>query len=424
MYLKDFSTKHNGSHGFNLSLFKCHKEKHDNITEAASLHKRAVPECTLTELVLKMICFKAVGFCSGALIGGILSDIHGRRITCLSLSIIWNFCTWSLTMSPMEYMVEMFYIVTVMCCSAINVVTFVNFAEITSRKTRILSIFSISSYTIGDHFFHNLSRKITTWKYLQSFVASTMSIMIFACWYIPESPRWLLNKNKRKAAYEQLNDVSGLRYNINTPPHHEDPNLKKTFVPCEMFLFLYQRVLKDFVIFNLLVSISSLTYTSGKLKAILHYVHTDELEFLTTVAEGIGFLFFIPVYMFLGNRFGLFFVYMLLAIEVLLALLTYDFLQALYFNVFGMALGITTLSLIWFYILDVFPTFLRGTAVGCAFSIYGVATAGGVFLVNQVEKYKEFNYYLTIFVAALLGLSVLALPNTANKELPNFKLNR
>lgn len=100
---------------------------------------------------------------------------------------------------------------------------------------------------------------------MQSFVASTMSIMIFACWYIPESPRWLLNKNKRKAAYEQLNDVSGLRYNINTPPHHEDPNLKKTFVPCEMFLFLYQRVLKDFVIFNLLVSISSLTYTSGSL---------------------------------------------------------------------------------------------------------------------------------------------------------------
>jgi hypothetical protein len=40
------------------------------------------------------------------------------------------------------------------------------------------------------------------------------------------------------------------------------------------------------------------------------------------------------------------------------------------------------------------------------------------------QKYKEFNYYLTIFVAALLGLSVLALPNTANKELPNFKLNR
>jgi hypothetical protein len=64
-------------------------------------------------------------------------------------------------------------------------------------------------------------------------------------------------------------------------------------------------------------------------------------------------------------------------------------LQALYFNVFGMALGITTLSLIWFYILDVFPTFLRGTAVGCAFSIYGVATAGGVFLVNQVEVIRQ-----------------------------------
>jgi hypothetical protein len=36
---------------------------------------QAVPECTLTELVLKMTCFKAVGFCSGALIGGILSDM-------------------------------------------------------------------------------------------------------------------------------------------------------------------------------------------------------------------------------------------------------------------------------------------------------------------------------------------------------------
>jgi hypothetical protein len=42
MYIKEFSTKHNGSLGFNLSLFKCHKEKHDNITEAASLHKRVM----------------------------------------------------------------------------------------------------------------------------------------------------------------------------------------------------------------------------------------------------------------------------------------------------------------------------------------------------------------------------------------------
>jgi hypothetical protein len=103
-------------------------------------------------------------------------------------------------------------------------------------------------------------------------IASTIFIVVFACWYIPESPRWLFNKKKKKKAYDLLKEISGLKYKIGITETTEN-NLRKTTVFQKMFKFLFENKLKHFIISGLLVTISSLNYSCGSMLILKMFCH-------------------------------------------------------------------------------------------------------------------------------------------------------
>jgi hypothetical protein len=87
--------------------------------------------------------------------------------------------------------------------------------------------------------------------------------MIFACWYTPESPRWLLNKNKKEQAYKQLSEISGLVYELKRRDDAPENNISMGYgkVFWKMLSFMVRRKLKCFLIICLSMSIASLHYT-------------------------------------------------------------------------------------------------------------------------------------------------------------------
>ncbi|XP_068908081.1 solute carrier family 22 member 7-like isoform X2 [Tenebrio molitor] len=296
------------------------------------------------------------------------------------------------------------------------------FAEIADKKNRLFCIYTIPTYIVGGLLTFYISQTISSWIYQQSTIASTVIIMIFTCWYMPESPRWLYNKHKKEKAYAQLCEISGLLYRFQLNRNLENPELENNNVLFDMFAFLCRRTKKYLILCNLLMTASGLSYNSLRIKNMLRHIHTKQYNLLSRAAEVLSFLFLLPVYMILGKRVGLSFMYIVFVILLLMAAFTYDFEQA-YIDIFGVIFSMTAINIIWLLILDIFPTFLRGTAIGIGFFFFGFSGTLGYILAKLIEKIEIFNYYLIFFVANLFGIMVLALPDTTNRELPNYKLN-
>jgi hypothetical protein len=79
---------------------------------------------------------------------------------------------------------------------------------------------------------------------------------------MPESPRWLYNKNKKEKAYAQLCEISGLLYTFQLNRDLENAELENNNVLYGMFAFLCRKTKKYFILCNLLMAVSSLSYNS------------------------------------------------------------------------------------------------------------------------------------------------------------------
>ncbi|CAH1371366.1 unnamed protein product [Tenebrio molitor] len=438
VYIKEFSIQNVSFQGF-PSFSICSKKEYfqDNNTILSYADNQTETECDVKNVALRMNTLKGFGYSLGALSGGVLADVFGRRITSFLFSIAWNVTSLVLVFVHSRILVESFYIIAVGCCSAVNVITLVNFAEIASKNNIILAVYTVPTYIFGDILFHFMTNGVIIWKHLMVMIASTIFIVVFACWYIPESPRWLFNKKKKKKAYDLLKEISGLKYKIGITETTEK-NLRKATVFQKMFKFLFENKLKHFIISGLLVAISSLNYSCGKLRLILHDIPMREFGLLANVAETLRFntrkfyslyvnifsslLFVVPVYIFFGKRCGMFLTYILMCVEGLMALLAKESAEKIYYDVFNIFFGFSTLCLIWLYTLYLFPTFLRATALGYAYFIFGMTLTGGSFLVSEINILGEFNYYLILSLIGILGLTSVALPNISGQELSNTKL--
>jgi hypothetical protein len=97
--------------------------------------------------------------------------------------------------------------------------------------------------------------------------------MIFTCWYMPESPRWLYNKHKKEKAYAQLCEISGLLYRFQLNRNLENPELENNNVLFDMFAFLCRRTKKYLILCNLLMTASGLSYNSLSMVQVLTKEH-------------------------------------------------------------------------------------------------------------------------------------------------------
>ncbi|XP_015835143.2 solute carrier family 22 member 16 isoform X1 [Tribolium castaneum] len=421
LYVERFSIPYNRTDNF-IFQSSCAIKSKENETG----HECALQDCTQRDIALKMSLLKSIGFSLGPVFGGVFSDVFGRRIVSLSFSVIWFLSSLVIALVNNKLLVEIFYSITVASANIVNVVTFVTFAEIANRKSRFLVVYTIMTIILGSFMSISFAKLFTVWKYFSTFVSSINVLIIFACWYIPESPRWLLNKNKQRKVYDQLNDVSGLIYTVQVRNGAE--TAMKIEILRRMFLFLFKSKMKYFLLISWSMIISSFLYNCSKMKALLNFVNSGDYGVLANVAEIMGYLFLLPIYIFLGKRFGLLFLYILVAIQSLFAMFLAT-TEEIYHVAFGILFGTCTVCLNLLYCLDLFPTFLRGTMMGLNFCVFGLTMVVTTFFAKvdlfapeDERKLNNMYYYVIFLCGGIFGLSVFLLPETANQELPNFKL--
>ncbi|XP_039273257.2 organic cation transporter protein-like [Styela clava] len=145
----------------------------------------------------------------GSLVAGFVSDRIGRRIAFLlvcagaaifgvSLSFTQNYATFC----TMRFFVGFFIY------SAFPI-TFVLIAEITLPKYRTLlgQVLELS-FPLGFMLVAMISYYLREWRTIQLAISAPYLIGILIWWLMPESPRWLVQRNRKKEALKVLSGIA------------------------------------------------------------------------------------------------------------------------------------------------------------------------------------------------------------------------
>ncbi|XP_063922986.1 solute carrier family 22 member 2-like [Zophobas morio] len=395
------------------------KQNHQNITQIQVVGGEYNVQ---KSIILQMIIFKSAGFGVGAVLIGVFADVYGRSVTSFLASMLWATTAAISVLFQHATLIQVWYSVITACASATCVVTFVSFAEIINKKQRVLVVYTCLGYVVGDILLTYIVDNLQTWKYTITFAATASTCAIFATWYIPESPRWLFNKNKKRQVYDQLNEISGLKYEItlaNAPPEG-DSHLRICY---DMFRYITREKLKHIIICNICIGAAGANFSTARLKVTLYYNNADEFKHIANVAEVLAYLLLIPMLIFLGKRNSLFACFCLLSTSAMIGIILPENTQ-IFYNIFAVLLGQTGLCFCWFLFLDLFPTFSRATVMGIGICTYNIASAITIVTVNLIDEFSYFNYCIMFFLISLLGMSVLSLSDYSSQDLLNFKLYR
>ncbi|RUS81085.1 hypothetical protein EGW08_011171 [Elysia chlorotica] len=79
---------------------------------------------------------------------------------------------------------------------------------LTKQQRSLLSIYSRVIFGVADLYMSLMAYLLKDWQYLLLAIAWPSIVAVFMCWIMPESPRWLMSKNKLEKAEEQLKRIA------------------------------------------------------------------------------------------------------------------------------------------------------------------------------------------------------------------------
>ncbi|XP_039278061.1 LOW QUALITY PROTEIN: organic cation transporter protein [Nilaparvata lugens] len=394
---------------------------------------------TLTEWDL--VCHKAwwkasadaifmIGVLLGSIIFGALSDKYGRRII-FFISLILQACAGVLTGLAPNYFIFVFLRMIVgAATSGVFLVAYVLALEMVGPKKRMFAgvacqFFFTTGYIMTALFAYFLRN----WRWLEIAISLPGLLFISYYWFIPESARWLLTKERKDEAEQILRSVAK-ENKVQIPPELLRNLLSRNEVVkptgsgpeptvIDLFRTPYLRAKTLVILFLWFVNSATyygLSWNTGNLAGN---------EYVNFVLSGIVEY---PAYTFLLltlNRWGRKFVLCSSMIVAGLALISNLFIPA------EMAwLGVTSAMIgkfaitasygtVYIFTAEQFPTVIRNVGMGAGSTF---ARFGGI-LAPYVNILTEIYTPLPLIVFGLLSLSsvffALWLPETLNKKLPD-----
>jgi len=150
-----------------------------------------------------------IGFLVGAFLLGSLADRIGRKnnLTLTILGIIF-FNTVSATTTEYEvYVMSRFFVGFFISGLVLSVVVLIS--EIVGPSHRgLYGIMAMGSFPVGIVFLSITAYHFQNWRTLSTFVSLLGPPFVCLHWYLPESPRWLLAKNRTEEAQKVLTDIA------------------------------------------------------------------------------------------------------------------------------------------------------------------------------------------------------------------------
>lgn len=279
------------------------------------------------------------------------------------------------------------------------------------------------SYVVG---YFMLSIGDDSWRWMFASPALVALIWIAARWFMPESPRWLLSKGRIAEAEEVLQMIGP---NVGPPKTLEVEKQGK-------FREIFQNGFGKWTLFvtgfwslQLLPTFGIGTYTPTIMESL--GFNEGNLQYLGTALINVFYLVgLIPIYFLidrLGRRLTLIWPFIIAGVALALLAATsnldmpFAFILVMFitFGAFTTAMG----AHVWVYPNELFPTHVRGTAMGFITSATRVVAAVGTFAFPFVLD--NFGLMGTLYICAglyFLGavVSYLIAPETKDMDLTDI----
>lgn len=166
-----------------------------------------------------------VGGVIGCILFGMLADRYGRRPSFLAALILCTIAGIALSFSP-NYVV---FVIIRFFCGLSQMATWVVYVSLISEymipkyRNRAMTV-PVITFSFGLTFMSLMAFLIRDWRYLQLALVSPMILAIFASWFLPESLRWTMSRNKNKAVQHLVHRLA----KINNKPFAEEVILSKS----------------------------------------------------------------------------------------------------------------------------------------------------------------------------------------------------
>ncbi|CAH1251989.1 SLC22A5 [Branchiostoma lanceolatum] len=370
------------------------------------------------------------GVMVGAVVGGHAADRWGRKPTLLVSLAVCYLVGVICAFSPNYAAFMTCRLIIAACTMASGIVAFVMVTELVSPDKRSFVGMVIWIYwAIGYVIFAGIAYFIRTWMWLQ--IAITMPYLFFISfwWLIPESPRWLISRNRHEEAAAILLDAAKVaKVTIPDEVFHDEISLTqteervKTNEKLYTFIDLFRTpnlrkwtiniffnwIVNTFVYYGISLNTAAL---SGNL-----YLNFAISGFIEIPA----YLISIVILDKFGRRWPLCLMLLFGGVACIVAFFIPKHLgwMTTTLAMTGKFMITATFSIIYIFSAEIFPTVVRQIGIGMSSMS---ARVGGMVapFVNLLGSYwAPMPYVIFGGVSIAAGLLALLLPETVGKELP------
>lgn len=381
----------------------------------------------------------------GCLFWGWASDKFGRRPSILIAAVIQIVSSIVASFSVNYIMFIFFRFLIAFSVSGVFECGFVLVTEIVAPELRTpFGIMTQFPFGVGASLLPLVAYFIKDWKSLQLAISIPCCLLILFYWTIPESPRWLVSKNRIKEALDILK--SAATANGNTIPADEEmtEQLKSLYQPENTVAAVStgEKLKEAFSEVTMLVATpqmrkrTGLVYFSWLVVAMVYYglsFNTKNIgadiyvsNFISGFVECVACVVIIPAL----SRFGRVKIYSgtflagglaCVLVAVILWVTAKGSMVALVVTLamIGKFLIAGTFALAYLYTAELFPTPVRNVAVGGASTFARIGSMSAPYIVDILGKVSA-GIPAMIFGASSVaaGLAAMALPETLNVKLP------
>ncbi|CAH1391234.1 unnamed protein product [Nezara viridula] len=320
----------------------------------------------------------AVGKIIGALFFGILSDRYGRKKSFIVSCVLFLVASPSAAFVHSYILFITFRLMIGMAASGLYETAYTILMELTVKKYRVnlANIFNVA-FSIGIVQLSLSAYLTNNWRQLQLAISLPMIMLVVHCWFLPESPRWLITAGK----LEKASNIIGSVWHLvpNDPDQSPDLVVKRKsesyfknvfFLLNDYFkLFSTFELAKRTIIFNYLWFMGNLYYFVMNFGGINFKVNQYLYVGLNGSAEVPGYLLPLLLLTHFGRKSSSIVLCTVAGIAMLVIVVLPEGWPIICVSLIGRLVAAAAYGIIMFNTLELFPTENRNTAFGSCLTV-------------------------------------------------------
>ncbi|WP_286895616.1 MULTISPECIES: sugar porter family MFS transporter [Sphingobacterium] len=375
------------------------------------------------------VSISLIGTIIGAIIAGRMADRYGRKPVLYFVASLYLLSALGCAVASLWEFFLLFRLLGGLAVGISSVVGPVYTSEIAPAKDRgkltgtfqIMIVLGIFTAYLTNFLF--MSVESAGWRYMLGIMAVPALLFVLLLNFIPESPRWLLQRgqiDKAHASYLRLDIKAEMLGNQSQTPAKNVSLFQKRYARPILFAVLL-------AFFNQMTGINAILYYAPRIFEMAGF--NAELAYLQPIFIGGTNLLFTLVGMSIIDRFGRKKLLLTGAVGMFLFLLLAAFglkgvnAQFLLFYIMGFiaSFALSQGAVIWVFLAEIFPNEVRaqGSSLGSTTHWLFAAIISWVFPII-VEGSTFGGYYVFLFYALMVILSfvfILFMPETKGKVL-------